>query len=171
MPRDVIDSFSVRSREVAEAAERFRAKWGRAPQRGELRALKLENRKVKVLISRTDLQRAWEETATRHDFDGHRSSQRVDRPPEVALEARVEQRLTKRVVIFEAGELRAVLLEQSVGKLAPQDALAVSKRMIAEDELEGQPNLPHEPLRVAGAGGGASGRAHADGARSNPCFG
>ena len=56
-----------------------------------------------------------------------------------------------------------VLLEQSVGELAPQDALAVSKRMIAEDELEGQPNLPHEPLRIAGAGGGASGRSHAMG--------
>jgi hypothetical protein len=51
---------------VARAAERFRAKWGRAPERGELRALKLENRKDKTLITRTDLQQAWNDTAAQH---------------------------------------------------------------------------------------------------------
>ncbi len=44
-----MDAFSARSREVARAAERFRAKWGREPARGELRRLKLENRKAKRL--------------------------------------------------------------------------------------------------------------------------
>ena len=48
----LLDAFSARSREVARAAERFRAQWGRAPERGELRALKLENRKAKVLVTR-----------------------------------------------------------------------------------------------------------------------
>ena len=38
VPRGLLDAFSARSREVARAAERFRAKWGRAPERGELRA-------------------------------------------------------------------------------------------------------------------------------------
>jgi conjugative relaxase-like TrwC/TraI family protein len=31
VPRGLLDAFSARSREVARAAERFRAKWGRAP--------------------------------------------------------------------------------------------------------------------------------------------
>ena len=39
VPRGLLDAFSARSREVARAAERFRAKWGRAPERGELRTL------------------------------------------------------------------------------------------------------------------------------------
>src|SRR5580658_4648876 len=58
VPRGLLDSFSARSREVARAAERFRAQWGRAPERGELRALKLENRKAKTLHTRSDLQQA-----------------------------------------------------------------------------------------------------------------
>ena len=73
VPRGLLDAFSARSREVARAAERFRAKWGRAPERGELRALKLENRKAKVLVTRGDLQRAWNETAARFDYTGTRS--------------------------------------------------------------------------------------------------
>lgn len=48
VPQSLIEAFSARSREVAAAAERFRAKWGRAPERGELRRLKLENRKAKA---------------------------------------------------------------------------------------------------------------------------
>ncbi|HMH46928.1 MAG TPA: MobF family relaxase [Solirubrobacteraceae bacterium] len=134
VPRGLLDAFSARSREVAQAAERFRAKWGRAPERGELRALKLENRKAKVLVTKTDLQRAWSDTAACNDFDGHPSIAEADVSPlpEAPLEDRVEQRLTERAATFEAGELRAVLLEQSVGQLAPHEALAVSKAMIAE---------------------------------------
>ena len=74
MPRGLLDAFSARSREVASAAERFRAKWGRAPERGELRALKLENRKAKVLVTRADLQVVWNETAARFDFAGDEPS-------------------------------------------------------------------------------------------------
>ena len=70
VPRGLLDAFSSRTREVARAAERFRAKWGRAPERGELRQLKLENRKAKVLTTRADLQRAWNDTAARFDFAG-----------------------------------------------------------------------------------------------------
>jgi hypothetical protein len=57
----LIEAFSARSREVVAAAERFRAKWGRAPERGELRRLKLENRKAKLPVTRADLQRVWDE--------------------------------------------------------------------------------------------------------------
>ena len=77
VPRGLLDAFSARSREVARAAERFRAKWGRAPERGELRPLKLENRKAKVLVTRADLQRAWNETAARFDFTGRVSPSRL----------------------------------------------------------------------------------------------
>ena len=97
VPRGLLDAFSSRSREVARAAERFRAKWGRAPERGELRQLKLENRKAKVLITRADLQQAWNDTAARFDFaagsPGRPLGATVAPPPDRPLEDRVEQRL------------------------------------------------------------------------------
>jgi hypothetical protein len=55
VPRTLIEEFSGRSREVARAAERFRARYGRAPERGELRNLALENRRAKELPTRADL--------------------------------------------------------------------------------------------------------------------
>ena len=134
VPQGLIDAFSARSREVAAAAERFRAKWGRAPERGELRRLKLENRKAKLPVTRGDLQHVWHEKAARHGHarephDGQSDGQ--SRRPG-ALENRVEERLTERAATFEPGELRAVLLEQSTGELAPADALAKAREMIAE---------------------------------------
>ena len=136
VPRGLLDAFSSRSREVARAAERFRAKWGRAPERGELRQLKLENRKAKVLITRADLQQAWNDTAARFDFAGEQPGRLLgataEPPPEGALEDRVEQRLTEQAATFEPGEFRAVLLEQSVGELSPGEALDLSRAMIAE---------------------------------------
>jgi conjugative relaxase-like TrwC/TraI family protein len=129
-PRELLDAFSARSREVAEAAERFRAKWGRAPERGELRQLKRENRRRKVLVNRGDLDRAWRATAAEH-------AGRSPEPPSAtggraSLEDRVEERLTERAATFAARELRAVALEQSVGELAPDQAIELSRRMIAE---------------------------------------
>ncbi|HEX5308960.1 MAG TPA: MobF family relaxase [Solirubrobacteraceae bacterium] len=136
VPRGLLDAFSQRSREVARAAERFRAQYGRAPERGELRQLKLENRKAKALITRGDLQQAWNDTAARYDY----TVQQPDRPlapdtqlaVELPLEDRVEQRLTERAATFEPGEFRAVLLEQSVGELSPRQALHRARGMIAE---------------------------------------
>ncbi|HEX4837066.1 MAG TPA: MobF family relaxase, partial [Solirubrobacteraceae bacterium] len=139
VPRGLLDAFSARSREVARAAERFRAQWGRAPERGELRALKLENRKAKVLVTQTDLQQRYDETAARFDYstrelqNAHESAHVGE--PELTLEDRVEECLTERAATFQAGELRAVLLEQSVGELSPREALALSKTMIAERRI------------------------------------
>ena len=134
VPQGLIDAFSARSREVAAAAERFRAKWGRAPERGELRRLKLENRKAKLPVTRADLQRVWDEKAARHGLPRERHDRRQDglSRREGALEDRVEERLTEHAATFEPGELRAVLLEQSAGELAPADALARARGMIAE---------------------------------------
>jgi conjugative relaxase-like TrwC/TraI family protein len=134
VPRSMLDAFSARSREVARAAERFRAKWGRAPERGELRALKLENRKAKVLVTKADLQLVWNETAARFEVPSERGQSEAERVLEYRrpLADRVEERLTERAATFEPGEFRAVLLEQSAGELSPREALAFSKTMIAE---------------------------------------
>jgi conjugative relaxase-like TrwC/TraI family protein len=142
VPQGLIDAFSARSREVAAAAERFRAKWGRAPERGELRRLKLENRKAKLPVTRGDLQHVWNEKAARHGQGRERQDSRQDGRSrrEGALEDRVEERLIERAATFDPGELRAVLLEQSTGELAPADALAKAREMIAERrvlQLEG----------------------------------
>src|SRR5664280_3096608 len=136
IPRGLLEAFSSRSREVAQAAERFRARWGRAPERGELRQLKLENRKAKIPVTRGHLQHVWKETAERFQFVGDRVGRLLETArgsrPEHALEDRVEERLTERAAMFEPREFRAVLLEQSVGELAPREALVLSRAMIAE---------------------------------------
>ncbi len=126
VPQRLIHAFSARSREVAAAAERFRAKWGRAPERGELRRLKLENRKAKLLVTRADLQRVWDEKAARHglQLELHDRTRAERSPVGRTLEDRVEERLTEHAATFEPGELRAVLLEQSTGELSPAEALA-----------------------------------------------
>ena len=136
VPQGLLEAFSARSREVAGAAERFRAKWGRAPERGELRRLKLENRKAKVLVTRADLHAVWNETADGFGFVGDEPARLLGEArgsrSERALSDRVEERLTECAATFEPGEFRAVLLEQSVGELAPREALAFSRAMIAE---------------------------------------
>ena len=54
---------------------------GAGRPRGELRRLKLENRKAKVLVTRADLHAVWNETAARFDFTG-------DEPARLLGEAR-----------------------------------------------------------------------------------
>jgi len=139
VPRGLLEAFSARSREVARAAERFRARYGRAPERGELRRLKLENRKAKIPVTRSALQQVWDEKGARFGFTGERTGLLLDAArgsrPERALEDRVEERLTERAATFEPRELRAALLEQSVGELSPQQALAHATAMIAERRI------------------------------------
>jgi conjugative relaxase-like TrwC/TraI family protein len=135
VPQGLIEAFSARSREVARAAERFRARWGRAPERGELCWLSLENRKAKALITRADLMVAWRETASRFDFSTRQLAQGGERAaasPQRSLEEAVEERLTARAATFAPSELRATVLEQSAGVLSPQEALALCKAMVAE---------------------------------------
>ena len=139
VPRGLIQAFSARHREVARAAERFRAKWGREPERGEIRDLALENRKAKKPVTRSDLQEAWKETAARHEFTGDVLLRALKAAsgvrPERTLEDRVAWRLTERAATFEPREFRAVLLEQSVGDLSLRDALACAEQMIAERKV------------------------------------
>jgi hypothetical protein len=77
-----------------------------------------------VLVTRADLQSAWNDTAARFQFTaqqpGRPSAALAGPAPEQVLEDRVEQRLTERAATFEPGEFRAVLLEQSAGELSPR---------------------------------------------------
>ena len=135
VPRDLVQEFSKRSREVAHAAERFRARYGRAPERGELRNLALENRRSKQLTTRADLQRVWQETGARHRFGpGEALRLLAHEPPEVerAVEDRIEARLTEHHAVFDPGVLRAVALEQTAGEMSPDTALTVSREMVRD---------------------------------------
>ena len=136
VPEGLRDAFSGRSREVARAAERFRARTGREPKRGELRDLALENRRAKTLTTRRDLQRVWRETGREHAFGPGEALQLLAGPerlkPERALEDRVEGRLVERHAVFDAKDLRAVVLEQAAGEMSPEQALQVAKAMVRD---------------------------------------
>jgi hypothetical protein len=139
VPEELREAFSGRSREVARAADRFRARYGRAPERGELRNLALENRRAKQLATRSDLENAWRETVSRHDFGPDESLRLLagDRPPRTLrpVENRIEERLTERHAVFEARELRTVALEQTTGELAPHHALQIADGMIRDRRI------------------------------------
>src|SRR5271165_6991736 len=136
VPRGLTEEFSGRSREVARAAERFRARHGRAPERGELRNLALKNRRAKELTTRGDLQRVWSQTGRRHRFGadeavrliGAPERPRVERP----VEDRIEARLTEQHAVFQARDLHAVALEQTAGEMPPEQALAVARKMVRD---------------------------------------
>jgi conjugative relaxase-like TrwC/TraI family protein len=136
VPEGLREAFSGRSREVARAAERFRARTGREPKRGELRDLALENRRAKTLTTRTDLERVWRQTGSEHAFGPWEALQLLagpERPkPERALEDRVEARLVEHYAVFDAKDLRTVVLEQAAGEMSPRDALQVAKAMVRD---------------------------------------
>jgi conjugative relaxase-like TrwC/TraI family protein len=136
VPRELCDAFSGRSREVARAAERFRARYGRAPERGELRNLALENRRAKTLTTHSDLQRVWAQTGRDHGFGPNEAVRLVGAPerPKVErpIEDRIEIRLTEQHAVFHACDLHAVALEQTAGEMAPDQALAVAREMIRD---------------------------------------
>ncbi len=136
IPRELCEAFSGRSREVARAAERFRARYGRAPERGELRNLALENRRSKQLTTRSDLQRVWTQTARDHGFGPDEAVRLIgasERPKgERAIEDRVEAKLNEQHAVFQERDLRAVVLEQAAGEMAPDQALAVAREMVRD---------------------------------------
>lgn len=136
VPDTLREAFSGRSREVARAAERFCARYGRAPERGELRDLALQNRRSKQLATRSDLEGARRSTASRHGFGPGEALQllagRDHERPSKALEDRIEQRLTEHRAVFEPRDLRRVALEQAAGELAPEQALEVARGMVRD---------------------------------------
>jgi conjugative relaxase-like TrwC/TraI family protein len=136
VPRELCEAFSGRSREVARAAERFRARYGRAPERGELRNLALENRRSKELTTRSDLQRVWTQAARDHGFGPDEAVRLIgasERPKaERRIEDRVEAKLTEQQAVFEQRDLHAIVLEQAAGEMAPDEALAVAREMVRD---------------------------------------
>jgi conjugative relaxase-like TrwC/TraI family protein len=128
VPAQVRDTLSGRSREVWLAAERFRARYGRAPERGELRNVKLENRRAKTPQTRADLDRAWRNTAARTGLDRAEAERLqlpgkrgwIHREHDTAFEPRLEAALTAHAATFSEPELRASALEQAVGEPAPE---------------------------------------------------
>ena len=146
-----------RHREIAHAAERFRAKHGRAPERGELRDIALENRRAKDLATRGDLQRVWARTGERHGFGadeavhlvGSRRRRRSRRSRTAS-----KRRLTERTAMFDAGLLRAVALEQSAGELSPEEAIGAARddgQRATHPDLGGRAD---DDARRPGAGAG-----------------
>ena len=109
VPEELRDAFSGRSREVARAADRFRARYGRAPERGELRDLALENRRAKKLTNRADLENVWRDTASRYGFGPDEALRLLAgeraRPAVRPVEDRIEERLTERHAVFELRDL------------------------------------------------------------------
>jgi conjugative relaxase-like TrwC/TraI family protein len=159
VPGELREAFSGRSREVARAADRFRARYGRAPERGELRDLALENRRAKTLANRADLDRAWRETAARHSFGPGEALRLLAADPPAPrvghVEDRIEHALTEHQAVFEPRDLRRAALEQLVGELAPQEALAVAREMVHDRRV-----LPLAGGRMTtGQGAGAGDRA------------
>ncbi len=137
VPRGLSDAFSGRTREVVAAAERFRAKYGRAPERDELRNLKLENRRAKELTTRDDLDQCWRETAEAYKFGPGEAARLLAGdlvlPARAgSLAERVERGLTASRAVFEVKEFRASVLEQSVGELSPEQAFDAMREMIGE---------------------------------------
>ncbi len=139
VPEGLREAFSGRSREVARAADRFRARYGRAPERGELRDLALQNRRAKRLATRSDLENAWRETAGRYDFGPDEALRLLagERPLTTLrpVEDRIEQRLTERHAVFEPRDLRTVALEQTAGELTPHQALQIADGMVRDRRI------------------------------------
>ena len=134
--RGAEEAFSKRTAEVQRATREFRARYGRDPERGELRDMAVKTRSRKQLPrDRGELDRAWRdtgrtagverETIERERHDGH--------APAAGREAwgeRVEVAATARRAIFTDAELRTAALEAAAGAgLAPRDALAAREEL------------------------------------------
>jgi conjugative relaxase-like TrwC/TraI family protein len=138
----VRQALSGRSREVWLAAERFRARYGRAPEREELRNVKLENRQAKTPQNRPELQQVWEERAAGEHVDRAHveglqglSPGGVQRAGETGWQGRVTDSLTAQGATFSERELRASVLEQGVGELAPERVGAHVRELVASGEV------------------------------------
>ena len=51
---------------------------------------------------------------------------------ERAIEDRVEAKLTEQHAVFQQRDLRAIVLEQAAGEMAPEEALAVAREMVRD---------------------------------------
>lgn len=131
IPDEAIVAFSKRTVEVRRAIAEFRSRYGRAPERGELRDTKLLSRERKTPETIAELEQIWERTAgevglSRGDVAALPAGPRA---PEAVVDvagqwgARVARSLTDEQPLFTDKDLRMVALEQAPGLLGPDAAL------------------------------------------------
>lgn len=140
---EVERAFSKRTEEVTRASRAFRARYGREPERGELRdmAVKTRSRKQPLPRDRGELDRAWQHTGRavgidRETIERERHEHRAPAAGRERWGERVEQAVTARRAIFTDSELRTVALEAAAGAgLAPQEALAAREELRREGRV------------------------------------
>jgi conjugative relaxase-like TrwC/TraI family protein len=125
------EAFSKRTAEVNRARRDFRARYGREPERGELRDMAVKTRSRKQLPrDRGELDRSWQATGheagtTREGIVQARHERRAPVAGREAWAERVEVAATEKRAIFTDAELRTAALETAAGAgLHPRDALA-----------------------------------------------
>ncbi len=136
VPRELCEALSGHSREIARAAERFRARFGRAPRQGELRDPALENDHTRTPGAPSDPREVWRATAHRCEFGAEQTVRLIALSEPQAGEHpavdRIEAKLTERRAIFDPKDLRAVALEQTAGELGPARALGLAGEMVRD---------------------------------------
>jgi conjugative relaxase-like TrwC/TraI family protein len=128
---DAERAFSKRTEEVTRASREFRARYGREPERGELRDMAVKTRSRKQLPrDRGELDRAWADTGraagtSRETVEQARHARRAPAAGPERWAERVEESATAKRAIFTDSELRTAALEAAAGAgLSPRDALA-----------------------------------------------
>jgi conjugative relaxase-like TrwC/TraI family protein len=142
IPEEAEQAFSHRTEEITRAARDFRARYGREPERGELRDLAIKTRERKSLPrDRDELDRAWTDTGRsvgveRETVEQARQPDRERVADRGAWAQRVEHAATARRAIFTDTELRTAALEAAAGAgLAPRDALAQREELRREGRV------------------------------------
>jgi len=135
-------AFSKRTEEVKQATREFRARYGRDPERGELRDMAVKTRSRKQLPrDRGELDRAWRETGEatgvdRETIEQARHDRRAPAADRDVWAERVEHAATARGAIFTDVELRIAALEHAAGAgLHPRDALTHREELRREGRV------------------------------------
>jgi conjugative relaxase-like TrwC/TraI family protein len=158
VPEKLREAFSGRSREVARAAERFRARTGREPKRGELRDLALENRRAKALTTRSDLERVWRQAGSEHAFGPWEALQLLAVPDgrDVGEHARsraiseVAERLAGPPTPEQAAALRAITGDERLAVLV--GPAGTGKGVVIDMAARAERHAGHHTLGVAVSG-------------------
>jgi len=139
---EVEQAFSKRTAEVQQAARAFRAEHGRAPERGELRALAVRTRSAKAPQTRPELDASWRATAAENGHGRDEAAElRAPRPATLPVGVEgwavaVERETTADRAVFDPATLRTVALEQAAGHgLDPDAALAGADRLREEGRV------------------------------------
>ncbi|MDO8186471.1 MobF family relaxase [Conexibacter sp. JD483] len=138
----VEQAFSKRTVEVQHAARAFRAEHGRAPERGELRALAVKTRSAKAPHTRHELDASWRATAAVNGLERPPAPElRAPEPVTLPVDGEgwalaVERETTADRAVFDSALLRTVALEQAAGHgLDPDAALAGADRLRDEGRV------------------------------------